>query len=214
MLFLIFIVGGAFNLVTNVVQGDCESTNVQTANTPYCVKGYILSFTIPNKRDHDDYLRVQLALNLATVVVIMFFFHYLRYQFRKTEIEADDRIVSPPDYTVMIEGIPPEATNEEVEAWIKNLGKKGNMELNVMRIVRSYAIDAYLQLLKKNRNLVKQKNMLRNKQGKFEPVDEATIKDIDSQINDVASQLTDLKKVGIKRCSILFVTFKTAHGKF
>jgi len=209
MLILIFLVSGAFNLVTNIVQGDCSSYDLDNA---YCIKGYILSFTIPNKRDHKDYLKAQLCLNVATVVVIMFFFHYLRYQFRKTEIEADDRTVSPPDYTIMIEGIPPEATNEEVEQWVKALGNE-EMELEVERIVRSYAINVYLQLLKKNRQLIKQKNALRNKRGGFDPQNEEAVKNIDTQIEEIASQLQDLKKVGIKKCSILFVTFKTAMRK-
>ena len=94
MLVSMLIVSGIYNLVTNIIEGDCTSQD-STSESVYCLKGYILSFTLPNKRDNKDLLTAQLALNLATVIVIMIFFHYLRYKFRETEIKADDATITP-----------------------------------------------------------------------------------------------------------------------
>ena len=66
------LVSGIYNLVSDVVQGDCTSQD-STQEFTYCIKGYILSFTLANKKENKDLLTAQLALNLATVVIIMIF---------------------------------------------------------------------------------------------------------------------------------------------
>jgi len=211
MLILLLLISGGFNLGSNIVQGDCSESNTNFSGA-YCVKGFILSFALPNKRDNEEYLQSQAILNLASVVLILLFFHYFRYQFRKTEIEADDRTVTPSDYTVMIGGIPSTASNKEIEKWIRGLATEGE-PLQVARIVRSFRINQYIQLVNKNSKLIKQRAILKNKKGINEAIKKEKLKEFDKEIDRITEELKIQKEGGLVRCPVVFVTMKTAQRK-
>jgi len=209
MLLAMLLVSGIYNLVTNVVQGDCTSQD-STAPYTYCIKGYILSFTLANKRENKDFLTAQLALNLATVIVIMVFFHYLRYQFRKTEIAADDATVTPSDYTIEIENIDADACNSEIKQWLMTFATP-EQPIEVERIVRPYAINKYIEVVNKISNLKTQRNTITHSGQALNSEQQTRIQTIDTEVQTLETQVNQLKKEGLKKATLIFVTFRKAE---
>ena len=211
MLLAMLLVSGIYNLVTNVVEGDCLSQDT-TEESVYCLKGYILSFTLPNKRDNKDLLTAQLALNLATVVIVMIFFHYLRYQFRKTEIAADDATITPSDYTIEIENVDPSATNKEIKQWLIDSFATPEQPLEIERIVRPYAINKYMETETKVSALKTQKNTFNSSHHRHAPTekDKIRMQTIDAEIQFHEAHKEQLLK-SIHKANLIFVTFRTAQ---
>lgn len=213
MLILVMIVSGIYNLITNSDNQGCADNTLpsEILDVAYCVQGYILSYAIPNKREESDLLLVQAALNLGVVVAIMFFFHYIRYRFRRTEIDADDKTVTPSDYTIAIEGLPLETTNKEILDWVKTFQTE-KMPLIVEKIIRPFDINEYLDLTKKYNTL--RKHEMEHENPKHHEMSESEKKKAEDNMKRVEQRLKDLKKEGaMKNCPIAYVIFRTAKRK-
>lgn len=65
-----------------------------------------MSFTIANKRNETDLLAVQNVLSFIGLCMMLVYFQYIRYLMRKIEVECDEEIVSPSDYSLMMVGFP------------------------------------------------------------------------------------------------------------
>lgn len=208
---ILLLVSGIYSLLSNVLFGDCSEDDDDPTKTYFCVKGYLISFTIANKRNHIAALAIQLGLDLIAVILLMLFFHYARYQFRTSLAEVTNRTVAPSDYTIMIDGVPINATNEEILQWVSKLATK-ERPLNVERIVRSYAISTYVDLVCLNNKLVDQKIAL-SKNKPLSQKDKSKIEEIDGEIKDINEQLEQIRKDGIERHAVAFVTFKTTQRK-
>jgi len=211
LLVLFLAVSGIFNIVTNYTGDDCSPTD-DGLGSAYCVKGYILSYTLPNKREDEKNLRIQLYLNLATVIIIMVFFHIMRYSFRKTAVAADDKTVTPSDYTVAIEGIPSDASNEDIAEWLKNLNVS-KIPIKIERIIRPYQLGSYLQLVAKHQNLTESETKGQQPKQSEEQHQKGKA-EIHSQICETEKQLKQIKKDGLKLCSIIYITFEKAQHAY
>lgn len=207
ILTLIMLTMGIFNLVTNVVTGDCTIEN--SNGDAYCVQGYILSFTIPNKKENKELLLAQTGVNLATVIIVMFFFQYLRYQFRKTEVEAENANITPSDYTVVIEGVPPEATKGEIETWIDGFSKP-EKPLKVVRTIKPRAITNYVDLKNQEKVLLEQQTELKSKEDPLTQSETKKMKRLDSNLGKLRKQLDTLKNKEFEHTPVAYVTFAEA----
>mmetsp|Transcript_24055 Transcript_24055/g.21071 ORF Transcript_24055/g.21071 Transcript_24055/m.21071 type:complete len:204 (-) Transcript_24055:2239-2850(-) len=117
LLICVLVVHGIFSMASNVAENDCPQ-NIEDV-TQFCVDGSINNLTLANKRDNEETLRVHLILCIVTVLIIVLFFHYIRYRVRKTDIEADDQTITPSDFTVMLKGVPPETDNASIREFIE-----------------------------------------------------------------------------------------------
>jgi len=212
ILILMLVVGGFYNLGTNVAQGDCSSSEEANEESVYCVKGYILSFTLQNKRDNPGMLSTQLILNLTTVVLIMLFFHYLRYQFRKMKHAADCETVKPSDYTVEVQRIPIKATNEEIFQWVAGIAGK-DQKVEIERILRPYLINEYVNLVFNRSNLEAQKQGIMKIERKKTLQEEKQVQKIDEKLEKITEKIHDLKENDLTKCPFIYITFKTSERK-
>jgi len=196
LLTVILAIGGVYNIVTNIIGDGCEDA---VDESQFCVLNYVSVLNIANKRDDQVLLRIQLILHLITTIVVMLFFHFIRWKVRKLAIEADDKTVTPSDFTCMIEGIPPGVTDNKLEEWLEKFGEDG-FPIKVEKITRAYKILHYL-------NLYSQKKHLKDQLEKETSEDKK--KEITKKINQV---ITDIKqeKMGIQPTHVAFVAFKTA----
>jgi len=212
LLVLIFLSSGLYNLISNVVQGDCvdDAGALGNAVTSECVKGYILSFAIPNKKNNSKALDIQLGLNLLSVILIMIFFHYIRYRFRKTEVEADDKTITPSDYTIAIYGLPIETTTAQIKEWIHGFSTEA-MPLKIERVVRAYSINNYIQLSNHQARLLKQKEIIIKKDIPNKS-DQEELDTLNKMIQQLSTQIAALKNGGLKHAPIAYVTFEKAES--
>jgi hypothetical protein len=207
LLLIVFCISGIYNIVSSEKTNDCDATSLAGS---YCVQGYILSYAVPNKRNHPHQLMIQQALNLVSVIIIMIFFHYIRYVFRKTEIQADDETITPSDYTCVFENIDPTTKEGEFRKWLTDIGKKDNVDLKIVKVNKSYAITEYIKLRNRETVLSKKLNAALKRKGSKTQQEETMIYDTNTELKNVQNQLKDVKSTGIKRATFLYVTFATA----
>jgi len=201
LLLFILAISGIYNLVTSSRSDDCQEESDQESKL--CMQGFIGSLTIANKRYDIDSITVQLILNLASVVAVIFFFHYMRFKFRAKVIDVDNRTITPADFTIIIRGVAEDITNEKIADWIESLATKDN-DLEIKKIHRSYDIKEYIKYANKKHSLVKQRDQqmyqknLRN------------VQIIQNKIEQVERSIDELKKHRFIYAPVVFVTFKKA----
>ena len=104
---------------------------------------------------------------LATVVAWIVFLHLIRMKLESTKKKCDDKLTSPSDYTVCLEGLPAGTFNrEDIEQLLTNLwknfkGKIGNKmeipaqlsDISVKKIVYAYSIGKYVKKIRRKAKL-------------------------------------------------------------
>ena len=134
----------------------------------------------------------------------------MRYQFRKTEIAADDATVTPSDYTIEIENIDPEASNSEIKEWLMTFATP-EQPIEIERVVRPYAINKYIEAVNKISNLKTQRNALTAKGRQLNSEQQLKLERIDTEIQTLEENVNQLKKEGLKKATLIFVTFRKAE---
>jgi len=197
LLLLTFITGGVYNFLTNMKGGGC----VDTANIDYCIEDFITKYAIANKRNKPDQLQLQLWFNLGAILVIIVFFHYIRYELRRTEIEVDDKTVTPADYAVRVSGVPETVQDPELKEWIEKFGT-AEKPIKVRKITRSYNLCEYVQYTAAIDDLA-------NRDCKSQDQDEKLI--LREELKENYLKLKALKTEKLKYTPESFVTFETAY---
>ena len=209
ILLLLFLITGIYNIISNINGQDCEPT--VNAEKIYCLQGYIISYAISNKKEHAELLTAQVAVNLGGVLAIILFFHFFRYQFRKVEIEAEDKTTTPSDYTVVIEGIPPTATEEEISHFFEGFGTEA-MPIKIARVIKPYVMSDYIELTNKMNEIKQQQFELKNSES-LPPSDEMRLKKLDNEFQKAERKLAALKTQKPEYSSVAYVTFEIADRK-
>lgn len=193
-------IAGVYNIISDIIGEDCDPP---VDDSQFCVRNYVAIMHIANKRDHSVLLRVQLILHLITTVAVMLFFHFIRYRVRKVSIDADDRTVTPSDFTLKIDGIPPGVTDEELLKWIKSFEVEGKPDkvFEVQKITRAYKILHYLHLFG-------QKNHVKNSIEKEK--DAQKKEELITKLKDINEKLKEEKK-SIQPTHVAFVAYKKAQ---
>lgn len=203
LLLSVFLISGLFNLITNFHANDCPEEDPDSATSSFCRQGVILKFAISNKRDHFGLLNTTLILNLSSVVVIIFFFHFLRYQFRKAETIVDSETVTPSDYALELKGVDPSMTEEAIKNWLQGFGTAKN-PVEVVKVNRAYNIKTYVRLIKEKESLLKKK-------AKYDQNNENTDQ-ICARIDEIERSLEDLRKQKPEPTHVIFAVFGHANG--
>lgn len=144
-------------MISNLSAGDCED-DVQ--KEVFCVEDYINIFSIANKKEHPELNKVQAILCIITVLLIMCFFHYIRFKYRKI-VSIEDIEMTPSDFTIRLDGLSPTMTDDDIKKKIADLGE----DLEVRYIFRTYKIGKYIHSVKKFEAL--KKSLRRHKENKM-----------------------------------------------
>jgi len=201
-LLVIFFGLGIFNIITNAISHDCGPASDDPQATLYCIEDYISIFSVANKRNNEYALQVSLVLSFVTVVMIILFFHYIRYQIRKTKVEADDRTISPSDYTLKLIGVSSDISNQDIKEWIESFATS-DQPIKVEKVIRSYDIYDLIKLMKNREELIHEK----------EAAGADSASSFDSKIEDLTQQINKYKDQKIKdaQTPVAFVILDTAH---
>jgi len=193
---------GIFNIITNAISHDCDITTDDPTKKVYCIEDYISIFSVANKRNNEYALQVSLILSFVTVVMMILFFHYIRFQVRRTKVSADDKTITPSDYTLKLVGVPKGTSDQELKAWIEGFATP-NQSIKVEKIVRSYEIHNLIKLIKSKQELEQEKLN----------ADSASASSYDSKIQDITQQIDQFRSQKIQdlETPIVFVTLETAY---
>jgi hypothetical protein len=186
LLLIQFLISGIYTLAVDV----CVSTTAVCPNSQ-------ISNTLSNKGSTPEALQLPVLLDLAVVIVMVCFYQYMRYRNRQTIHDAEERNITPADYTIMVEGLPEDVQDEQIKQWVLGLG-----QFNIRKIIRTWDINQYIKL-------VKEKNTLEVKLEKS--VNPALNDSIQQQINKLHDDLKALKHGGLKFTKVAFVTFERAQ---
>lgn len=154
---------GIYNLITNI-KGDFCKTRSEVSDPKemeeMCVLNWISIFALPNKINNPEEMRIQNLLSLISVVIIIFILMLFRRNQRKIDAEVDESILSPADYTLMVQNIPTMInTNyeEELREFFTNRALPKGSELVVKKISLVYDIDEIEEIEKKINLTVEEK---------------------------------------------------------
>ncbi len=199
LLVVILAVSGVFNIVSNIVGEDCDKA---VDDSQFCVRNYVSILHIANKRNHEGLLRAQLILHLIITVVVMLFFHLIRYRVRKISVDADDRTVTPSDFTVRLEGIPAGTTDEELRTWIQGFETNKN-KIEIEKITRAYKILEYIRKFSRKSHIQSHIKKEHDKTKKEE---------LKKQLQQVQEEIKEEKK-NMQPTHVAFVACKSAKRK-
>lgn len=113
MLILLFLTFGIWALYTNIQRNfDCQNENViEMQCSDYVLN--IISFS--SKKTDLKLVMIQNEMCLATTIFLIIVLQYFRIIQQKTEKKCDDTLISPSDYTLLIENITDKEGFDEVE---------------------------------------------------------------------------------------------------
>ena len=200
ILLLTFVAGGIFNVMTN--KDNITACKDTSNKSDYCIPDFITKYSIANKRDDPKNLEYQQYFNLLTIIIIIVFFHYVRYELRRTEIEVDDDTVTPADYTSKVSGVPIDTTDEELKTWLESFATV-EKPIKVVKITRSKNLLEYMRVTASIDEMV-------NKKCKTDDQDQIIL--LDDQIKAAYKNLKKLKHESLENTKITFVTFEKAHN--
>lgn len=208
---LIFFISGLYGLITNKIGDDCGD---EGDPDDFCVKDFIITYALCNKREAKNLLTGQLVLNFLTLIAIAILFEQLRQKSLGIILEFDIQNHSPSTYTLRLDGVPSETMNSDIVSWVQNLSTE-QMKLEVKKVTRTYKISEFVELSKQKTELNKLKTLNQrsltgegNELGRPKTY-EHSIKKLDI----VNEMLKKVKANSIEKGQIVFVTFETKDRK-
>jgi len=211
LLYCIIILGimvglsGIFNLVTNAKGEYCKSdaeVHDPKELEEMCALNWMSRFALPNKINDPDDMRIQNFLSLASVLIIIVVLMIFRRNQRKIDAEVDESILSPADYTLMVQNIPTMInTNyeEELREFFKTQCLPGGKEVVVKKVNLVYDIDEIEELEKEmHHTLEAKKNALK--------------KDINHPVEEFDHKLEKLEEEITETCTKIRNDYKSFAG--
>ena len=213
---------GIYNIISNYYQSDCQN------NDETCSRTNINLISLSNKyTDHRQYI-IQSWVNFGSAVAIMISMHFFRRMQRLTNKECDRGLLSPSDFSIMISQLPANKyTEEDVKKILEDFWKKipksqdeDNLGLPFKKIVLSYNIGEYVELIRKKNKLLleKRKAIYFQKKNKRYPLNynPTTNEEQLKKTNDLIDEQEKQVEIGVSKetCGVVFVTFNTENGKF
>ena len=212
-------VEGIYNIIANYLGNDCDDSNK-------CARNNINLISLSNKyTQHHKYI-IQSWVNFGCAVAIVISMHLFRRVQRLTNLECDRGLLSPSDYSIMISHLHSQDCSEEevkqvlYEFWkkIPKSDEENKKEIPIKKIVFSYNIGTYIELIRKKNKLIleQRRAIVYEKKHKCYPVN------FDPEVNKEeikkTTKLIDLEEQQVEKgafkekCGILFVSFNSESG--
>lgn len=200
LLGIILVISGLYGIFSNLFGQDC-APNEDGSLLEYCTETMILTFSLANKRNSPAEIKAQLILNFVAIVFVIAYLQYIRYHTRRIAVDAEDRTVTPSDFTLQLKRVNVSTTDEELRTWLEGMGTETN-PVKVAKIVRSYDIREYVVLQKRKEQL---------KDERETATDPEQLRIIDDELESVKQKLGRYKKGGLQYAEAVYVTFEQAQ---
>ena len=148
LLFMILMIAGCYNLITNVESADCNDSLEILGKK--CTADTFTQTSLLNKANSQQFLNSQEILNLISVLFTMVYLHVLRYKQRKLAFECDLHIVTASDYTLQISNLPPKLDEMKFIEFLENLPTKPKEKIKVAFIFLLKIVKKIIERLQKS----------------------------------------------------------------
>jgi hypothetical protein len=116
---IIFFFSGIFNIFTNLQTDGCLDDDVEVYEKK-CIPTIWTRLSLVNKSNTDEFNETQAFLNLLTIIISSIFLSYCRFAQRKTAFACDANIVSPSDYSIIVQDLPKDAKISEIKSFFED----------------------------------------------------------------------------------------------
>ena len=217
MLIIMLLGQGIYGIVSNYKADDCYSHYDKIVKCDYWVN----KISISNKLNSPDLYYAQTWVNFATIFLIMLSLHKFRRVQKLTERECDRGLVSPSDYTIIIQKLPPGKYNEkDIERLILDkipTSSENNANVVIKKIVMGYHIAPFVQNCRSLNEIeakIRKAKLYEQNHGKLpEKINLAELEqsclDLKQKLEEYKNQINDEKSITDKTCGDVFVTFST-----
>ena len=207
---------GIYNLITNYHGEFCkkseEVTNAEE-ELEMCALNWMSLFSLPNKINDPESMRIQNILSLVSVMIIIVILMIFRRNQRKIDAEIDESILSPADYTIMVQNIPTMRNcnyDEELKEFFTKTVIPGK-ELHVTKVNLVYDTEEIEEIEKEIDKTIREKQGELEKDPKFNP-DEFNIK-LEKLENEVKEACLRAKTNPEYFAGLAFISFHTEDEK-
>ena len=206
---------GIFNLITNIKGEYCKSRSEVSDPkelAEMCALNWISLFALPNKINAPDDMRIQNILSLVSVVIIIFILMIFRRTQRKIDAEVDESILSPADYTLMVQNIPTmrdQNYEEELKEFFRTTAIPGR-EVFVKKISLVYDIDEIEEIEKEIQKTVNEKKAALKKDPKASVLEfDEKIEKFEIELNEACHRIRNDYKYF---AGVAFISVNTEDG--
>jgi hypothetical protein len=191
VMFLLLIIVGIYNLEKNSDGEYCELEECRPE-----VK--LSQYNKPSDYTGDT----NAALNLIFVIVGLISTIFMRKWVKDTHFQCDADVVSPADFTIMVEGLPLTETEQSIKEYFEENGAKEG-KTPVRKVVLAYSkIEEYIEETKDLVKLLDKKHQNKDHE----------LKKLEEEIHEKKKKLKELK-AEYKFSGTAFVTFENEAGK-
>ena len=184
-----FCLTGIYGIIANKGGTLCESF--------VCKASSFLEYSLVNRYD-GDYGALN-GLNIAFLIVGLLLCYYYRRVQGMTADEANRGTITASDYAIIVKKIPETESAESIKKFFEEKGRN-HTKTTVKKVVLSYDIGGYIELLRK-------KNKLIIKKSKGDDTVQAELNDIETQLKTFEKDIAN--NTSKKFTGIAFVVFET-----
>ncbi|KAL4466070.1 hypothetical protein ABPG74_004307 [Tetrahymena malaccensis] len=236
MLFTLFMISGGYNLFTNYLGNYCIADEQELDSTfkkrmevlgykmeeeeTICHKNIFHTFSLANKKDRPELLKMQSYLNLFVNITIMVILMFFRRNQRQIDMEIDASLSTPQDYTIMVKNIPIGLQNIDYKKELTTIFNLHSVPGKILEVASINLIYDISDLIKKENDLaktVKQKQEFLSKNGGFEQCDKHELHKIEELIESIEEEIehveASIKSDPNKFAGVAFVSFSSEQMK-
>lgn len=202
----LFIISGIYGFVHNSKGSNCRYNN-SLGNNEFCVENIITIYSYFNNSE-SEYDLALVILNLINTIFLYTLVCFLRKYHLLTEKKLDEKLLSPSDFSVIIEKIPKIETEEN----IKNFFEKYHLSynVNIIRVNKAYYLGDLIKL-------EREKNSLLNKKSKIKH-DNSLLKQLEFRLINLDRKIEDFQRNYYSNLEENFtgtaiLTFNKQYGK-
>ena len=208
-LFVFLLIVGVYGLAKNSIGDNCS--NIANLTEDFCEINEVTKYSHFNNYTENKPDNVLTSLNLAATIVLIFFIMKFRHFHEITELELDRSLLSPSDFTFMVEKIPLFEKEEDIKKFFEEYTEA--YKVNIKKIIKAYQIGEYVGLQRQKENL--EKNLEKCLQD-HEHNNERKIETLNQQISNMQEKIKDVEKgfenMESKFTGVAFITVNTEKG--
>lgn len=198
-LVIFFLITGIYGFVKNSLGNNCDEKYHQ------CSVNEIMQFSYFNNAYKDTDSAFVILNIVATVVLTVFTWNFRRYH-ELTEDELDRSLLSPSDFTFMVEKIPLFEKESDIKSFFEHYSQA--FKINVLKINKAYQIGDYVYLKRKKEELSKKQAEVISKS------DNKKILQIEELQRKIEIMEKEFEEIENKFTGVAFVTVATEKGFF
>ena len=202
---------GIYAFVKNYKGKNCLEKNSETIDFNFCQYNEITKYSYFNN-SYANTDNIFTSLNLAATLILMGFIIKFRHFHELTERELDHSLLSPSDFTFMVEKVPLFEKEEDIKKFFEEYSQA--YKVNIKKINKAYHIGDYVVLKRKKEEIMKKIEHL----SKNEKENKRQLKIFRNQKENLHNEIEIIEKgfenMETKFTGVVFITLDNEQGYF